>query len=63
MALDCTTDHSLDYELPGWATTPDEIVAYVRIRSAWLHIQVESPNFHGSPNAYNTLLNQIESRI
>ena len=62
MAVDCTTDHSLDYDLPGWEITPDGIAVYVRVRSARLHIHVESPNFHRSPNAYNTLLS-IKSKF
>jgi hypothetical protein len=40
-----------DYELPGWETTPDGFILYVRVRSAWLNIHVSAQNFHCSPIA------------
>jgi hypothetical protein len=58
MALHDTTEvapERPDYELPGWETTPEGFILYVRVRSAWFNIHVLAQNFHRSPIALESV--------
>ncbi|KAF2434365.1 hypothetical protein EJ08DRAFT_646780 [Tothia fuscella] len=40
-----------EFEIPGWETTPEGFILYMRVRSAWLNIHIQLHNFQNSPIA------------